>query len=107
MSPSSSRYGPARRGRGFVVLADTLRPGWVAEVDGVETPILRAQWSMRSAAVPAGEHVVRFRYQPRALTTGMIVSLSALLVLVALGVAEWRVRRKKTPLQPDEDFVSS
>ncbi len=92
---------------GFVVLADTLRPGWMAEVDGVETPIFRAQWSMRAAAVPAGEHVVRFRYQPLALTAGMIVSLSALLVLVGLGVAAWRGRRKKTRLQPDEDFVST
>ena len=92
---------------GFVILADTLRPGWVAEVDGIETPVLRAQWSMRAAAVPAGEHVVRFRYQPRALTAGMLVSLSALLVLVALAVAEWRARRKKIPLQADEDFVST
>ncbi|TDI44228.1 MAG: hypothetical protein E2P02_09960 [Acidobacteria bacterium] len=95
---------------GFVVLADTLRPGWVAEVDGVETPVLRAQWSMRSAAVPAGEHVVRFRYQPRSLAIGMLVSLSAFLVLFGLfglSIAEWRASRKKANLKPDEDFVSA
>ena len=37
----------------------------------------------------------------------MIVSLSALLVLVGLGGAAWRGRRKKTRLHPDEDFVST
>ncbi len=79
---------------GFVVLADTFRPGWMAEVDGVETPILRAQWTMRAVSVPAGEHRVTFRYRPRSLRTGAIASAASSLMVIGLLAAAWLPGRK-------------
>lgn len=93
---------------GFVVLADTFRPGWTAHVDGVDRPILRAQWAMRAVAVPAGEHRVTFSYRPRALGTGAIASVASLLCVAAL-LALPRIPFKKihpeSPPPPDDDFV--
>jgi len=96
---------------GFVVLADTFRPGWFADVDGVDAPILRAQWSMRAVAVPEGEHKVRFRYEPASLATGTIVSGAAsiiVLLLFVLGrVSKVLIKRTRQKLSaPDEDFVA-
>ena len=90
---------------GFVVLADTFRPGWVALVDGEPSPVLRAQWSMRAVAVPAGEHTVQFRYRPRSLATGALISALGFAALVALIVAGRWLRRRQAEAPPDDDFV--
>ncbi len=47
----------------YLVLSDVLLPGWVASVDGVETPLLRADYAFRALPLAAGEHDVRMRYR--------------------------------------------
>lgn len=59
---------------GFVVLNDIWHPWWKAEVDGVETEILRANVLFRAVQVPAGTHKVRFSFQP---LSGAIAELRA------------------------------
>jgi len=49
---------------GVLVLADSWYPGWSALIDGVPTEILRADVAFRGVEVPAGEHTVRFVYEP-------------------------------------------
>jgi hypothetical protein len=49
---------------GVLVLADTWYPGWVAELDGQPVEILRADVAFRGVRVAAGEHSVRFLYEP-------------------------------------------
>ncbi|MEP7292341.1 MAG: YfhO family protein [Chloroflexota bacterium] len=68
----------------WVVLADTDYPGWVASVDGVETPIYRANLAFRAVQVDAGEHEVRFDYRPGWLLPGALVSAVSLLVALLL-----------------------
>lgn len=72
---------------GWLVLADTFYPGWVAEVDGEKTPILPANVAFRAVAVPAGSHRVEFFYRPRSFQLG--VALAGL----ASGVCVWLVFR--------------
>jgi hypothetical protein len=49
---------------GWLVVSDTLTPGWRAELDGRPTPLLRADFVFRAVRVPAGEHEVRMTYSP-------------------------------------------
>ena len=49
---------------GFVVLNDIWHPWWRAELDGVETEILKANVLFRAVQVPAGTHKVRFSFHP-------------------------------------------
>ncbi len=49
---------------GFVVLNDIWHPWWRAQVDGVETEILKANVLFRAVQVPAGTHKVRFSFHP-------------------------------------------
>ena len=51
---------------GILVLNDVWHPWWRASVDDRKTEILRANVLFRAVAVPAGRHVVRFRFQPLA-----------------------------------------
>lgn len=52
---------------GMLALHDTYYPGWIAEIDGVRAPILRADVLFRGLEVPAGHHHVVFRFAPFAL----------------------------------------
>lgn len=55
------------RSDGVLVLHDIYYPGWIAEVDGVKTPILRADVVFRAVEVAAGRHRVEFRFEPLAV----------------------------------------
>ena len=78
-------------GDGYLVLLDTYYPGWVATVDDQQTPIYRANYIGRAIFVPAGEHVVRFKYEPWSFKLGLWLSLLILLVIIATIII--RVRR--------------
>ena len=49
---------------GLVILADTVLSGLALTIDGQPAPIFRANRMMRGAAVPAGEHVLVYTYEP-------------------------------------------
>ncbi|MEO6235389.1 MAG: hypothetical protein ABIQ52_00215, partial [Vicinamibacterales bacterium] len=77
---------------GFLLLADTYYPGWQAQVDGIPTPIYRANISVRGVALPGGEHTVRFVYEPLPFFRGLRVTLVALgAIFLWLGVAAYRL----------------
>lgn len=58
---------------GFVVLHDLWHPWWIAQIDGRDTDILRANVLFRAVQVPAGSHVVTFEFRP---VTGAVTELS-------------------------------
>ena len=96
----SDRLGGRRVGLALLVfLACPLTIGWLAPttlpvliVDGQEQPILRGDLLFRVVAVPAGEHVVEFRFEPASVRIGLLVSALALLVAAAVrgAGAGWR-----------------
>jgi hypothetical protein len=69
---------------GWLVLADTDYPGWHASIDGVETPIYRANLAFRAVQVDSSVHEVRFDYNPPWLLPGALVSMVSLVVAVLL-----------------------
>lgn len=71
----------------LVFLSDTFYPGWVAFVDGKQTPIYRADYAFRAIVVPSGTHNISFLYQPLSFALGIvgsIVGLAGLLVLTVM-----------------------
>lgn len=74
---------------GWLVLAESWYPGWVATVDGREAPVLRANINQKAVAVPAGRHRVRFEFRPRSFARGAAVSGGALAFLFAAAAAAW------------------
>ncbi len=85
--------------RAYLVLADTDYPGWVATVDGSETPIATADGIFRAVSVPAGTHTVEFRFNPPIVTESWIISLASLIVLGIAGLTGgylWTMARRKS-----------
>jgi uncharacterized membrane protein YfhO len=90
------------KGDSILVVADTDYPGWEATVDGVETPILRANITFRALAVPAGSHTVVMRFRPRSARVGLLLSALSVAVILALCA-----RRKKAFPSPAGDILQS
>ncbi len=76
----------------FLVLADAFFPGWVARVDGQETPILRANTFFRAVYLPPGAHTVTFSYEPRSVRLGFLISALTWAALVVGVVWLWRTK---------------
>jgi hypothetical protein len=71
---------------GVVVLADAYDPGWSVYVDGKRTRLYSADFVLRGVFVTAGHHVIEFRYEPRSLRIGMVVSIVSLILVAVIGV---------------------
>ena len=69
---------------GLLVLSDVNYPGWQATLDGEAAPIVPANYLFRGVFVPAGEHVVTFRYAPRHWRWAWMMSLLGLVLAVLL-----------------------
>jgi hypothetical protein len=85
---------------GILVLSEVWYPAWKVQLDGADTEMLIADYSLRGVAVPAGTHTVTMRYESGAFSAGMWVTIATTLVAVA-GVVLVGMRRKQT--EPDEN----
>lgn len=72
----------------LLTLSEVNFPGWRATVNGQEIPIFTSYHILRTIAVPAGRHTVRFEYFPPSAQLGLAFSGAGLLAnLVLLGLA--------------------
>jgi hypothetical protein len=67
-----------------LVLADSYYPGWKAFVDGKEEVVRRANLFFRAVPLPAGNHTVEFRYEPRSFMVGLAISAATLFTLAVI-----------------------
>ena len=58
--------------------------GWKATVDGAPVEVLRADWTLRAAALPAGEHDLVMRFEPDSYRIGANVSRASSITLILL-----------------------
>ncbi len=85
-------------GPALLVLSENWFPAWQATVDGEETPVLRADHTLRAVAVPAGTHRVELTYRSPLLRASLGVSVFSLLLLIgaaATDLVQARERRAR------------
>jgi hypothetical protein len=68
--------------------------GWNAYLDGQQVPYFRANYVLRAMAVPAGEHEIVFKFEPRIWVVGEKISFasSLLLILLVLSVLVFEIK---------------
>ncbi|MCI0663777.1 MAG: YfhO family protein, partial [Acidobacteria bacterium] len=67
---------------GFLVLSEVYYPGWIARVDGVETPIHRVNYTLRGLEVPPGDHEISFVYEAPTFRLGAMISGLGVIILL-------------------------
>lgn len=70
--------------------------GWKMLIDGVEKPYFRADYLLRAAQIPVGNHKVEFIFHPNSYYTGEGISLAgSILLVLAFGGYIFAENRKK------------
>ena len=78
----------------FVVMAQNYYPAWKAYVDGQETQIYIANGTLQGIDVPAGEHIVEFKYIPSYFYAGAVISACTVCFLIIYFVAQSRKKKR-------------
>ena len=85
----------------LAVFSEIFYPnGWHATVDGEPVDLIRADWTLRAALLPAGEHEVVMTFLPDSYRIGAAVSRVSsiglyLLILAAIGFMVYSEIRRK------------
>lgn len=90
---------------GLVVFSEIYYPaGWKSYIDGKELPHFKADYVLRAMEVPAGDHEIKFRFDPDSYRNGTSISLasSLLLLLLCAGSLFMIYRRKVTSDKSDD-----
>jgi hypothetical protein len=84
---------------GLVVFSEVYAKGWNAYVDGERVEVLRTNHTLRGVTVPAGDHTIELKYEPKELEIGLWISgvtgSAMLTVFAAAGMAGWNRRPRR------------
>ena len=97
-APNRLKYHYSTTQDRIAVFSEIYYPdGWQATVDGEPLDLFRADWTLRAALLPAGEHDVEMYFMPESYRLGAGISriTSILLLLLLLGSIVGAVTKRR------------
>ena len=99
-------YTSNSNGPQFAVFSEVYYPyGWNAYIDGKKVDYVKTNYILRGLSIPAGQHAIRFAFEPASYKKGVSITFisSFLIVILVLGgiLMAWREKRHN-PLPPTE-----
>ena len=95
--PNALKYEVDSKNGGVVVFSEIYYPGWISTIDGEEVEHGRADYILRAMNVPAGKHVIEFKFDPKSLHTTETIAYIAFALLalgvVAVMISEYKKRK--------------
>lgn len=88
-APAALTYSARSRNGGVAVFSEVYFPwGWEATIDGKPADIARVNYVLRAMKIPAGEHKIEMRFNPRSVSATVGIARTAVILLyVMLAVA--------------------
>jgi len=102
-SPNEVRYRYNSSSQALAVFSEIYHPSWKATLNGEPLDVMRCNWILRCANLPAGEGEIVMRFEPQdyAIGAGISRASSILLVLLLIGsVLGAIVGMRKLPQKP-------
>ena len=84
--PDEMRFSITSSRPAYLVISSSFYPGWTATLNGRPARLFETNWVMTGLAVPAGTSDVILRYRTPGFRTGLLISVTLLLVLASLLV---------------------
>ena len=83
----------------FAVISEVYYPlGWNAYIDGKKVPYCKTNYVLRGLSIPAGQHIVKFIFEPESFKNGLRIAYAAsfFILLFLLGglFMHWKTTRK-------------
>ena len=83
--PNYLKYNSSSTKQGIAIFSEIYyNKGWNAYVDGVLKPHFRANYVLRGMQIPAGNHVVEFKFEPAVYHVSERIALASSVVLLLL-----------------------
>lgn len=95
--PNYLKYKSVNNNDGFAVFSEVYYPkGWKTIIDGEEASHIRVNYLLRGMEVPAGEHIIEFKFEPDVIQTGSTIALasSILVGLLLFGGLYYEYKKK-------------
>ena len=71
----------------FAVFSEIYyKNGWNAYIDGELVPHYRINYVLRGMVIPPGEHTIEFKFAPKVIQQGSVISLFSYLLLVGIPI---------------------
>ncbi|MFZ4106471.1 YfhO family protein [Flavobacterium sp.] len=87
--PNHLKYSSNNKNEGFAVFSEMYyKNGWNATIDGKATDIINVDFALRGMLIPAGKHLIEFKFEPQVVKTGSTIALVSsigMLLLLVLG----------------------
>jgi uncharacterized membrane protein YfhO len=100
--PNYIKYSATNKSEGLAVFSEIYyENGWNAYIDGVKTAHFPVDYVLRAMMVPAGKHIIEFKFEPDVVKTGSTITLISsigMILLVGFGIY---YERKKLVLNKD------
>lgn len=95
--PNHLKYSSKNANDGFAVFSEMYyKNGWIASIDGKETPIYKVDYALRGINIPAGNHKIEFKFEPQVVKTGSTIALISTIgmILVIIGGIYFEKKKK-------------
>ncbi len=95
--PARLKYESTSNANGLAVFSEIYYPkGWIATIDGKETPILRADYVLRAVEIPAGKHTIEFKFEPKPYLIGNKITMASswILLILVIGGLGFTVKKE-------------
>ncbi|PQJ81203.1 hypothetical protein BTO16_00755 [Polaribacter glomeratus] len=80
----------------FAVFSEIYyKDGWNAYVDGKLTPHFRVNYVLRGMKIPAGDHKITFKFEPKVIQQGGLISLFSYIILILVSSVAFVYSKKK------------
>ena len=86
-APNELHFHYSSAGERLAIFSEVYYPeGWHASLEdtGAEVPVLRADWILRAAVLPAGEHDLVMRFDPPSITRSVAISRASSIGIIVL-----------------------
>lgn len=84
----------------FAVLSEVYYPlGWNAFIDGQKSDYVKTNYVLRGMYLPAGDHEVEFRFEPKSYTTGRTITIianSIVFLSIIIAIIMYARKRRKS-----------
>jgi hypothetical protein len=94
--PNYLKYTSENSGKGLAVFSEIYYgKGWNAYIDGKLTDHFLVDYVLRAMIVPAGKHVIEFKFEPQVIQTGSTIALISSFGMLLLLIGGIYFERKK------------